>query len=261
MNKRKKLLNARSMKLFNKTYGNIHHIETLGAFDGPGIRYVLFLQGCPLKCKYCHNPDSWTTKENQVMSVEEVLRDYKKYSGFYKKGGLTVSGGEPLLQLKFLEELFEEAKKRKIHTCLDTSAATFKPHKKDEFRKLLAVVDLVLLDIKHIDNDEHIKLTGSPNKNILEFAKHLNEINVKTGIRHVLVPAVNDDDKYLLKLRKFLDKLSNIVSIDILPYHKSGISKWDKMGVKYPFLHIEEPTADLIAKAEKILKRDYIFSK
>ncbi len=261
MNKRKRLLSEHSMKASKEVYGNVHSIETFGAFDGPGVRYVLFLQGCPFRCKYCHNPDTWTTKTNKKMSVSQILDDYKKYKGFYKNGGLTVSGGEPMLQLNFLEELFAQAKKQNIHTCLDTSAAGFSPARKDSYSNLLSQTDLVMLDIKHIDNEKHIELTANSNVDVLAFARHLDKLRIKTIIRHVLVPTINDDKRCLLELRGFLDTLSNVIAINVLPYHKAGIMKWDQLGIKYPLPDIEEPNAKSVEKAEEILMKNYRFYK
>jgi pyruvate formate lyase activating enzyme len=242
-------------------YANVHSIETLGAFDGPGIRYVLFLQGCPFQCQYCHNRDTWSTKKNKHMTVLDVLEDYSKYQRFYKKGGLTVSGGEPLLQLDFLIDLFQEAKNRGIHTCLDTSAACYDPKKNERFLELMRYTDLVLLDIKHIDDEKHKKLTGSSNQQVLAFAQYLSELNQKTIIRHVLVPTLTDDEADLKKLRSFLDTLSNVVGIEILPYHQKGIIKWQQLGLNYPLKDILEPTEAQVKKAELILKDKYVFHK
>lgn len=242
-------------------FGNVHSIETLGAFDGPGIRYVLFLQGCPFQCQYCHNRDTWSTRQNKRMSVEEILDDYKKYQRFYKKGGLTVSGGEPLLQLPFLIELFTEAKKQNIHTCLDTSAACFNAKAEKRFKELMDVTDLVLLDIKHIDPKKHETLTGSTNEHVLEFARYLDELGVSVIIRHVLVPTITDDKEDLMKLRSFLDTLTNVLNIEILPYHTKGIMKWKELGLSYPLPHIKEPTEAMVSVAEGILKANYLYKK
>jgi pyruvate formate lyase activating enzyme len=242
-------------------YANIHSIETLGAFDGPGIRYVLFLQGCPFQCQYCHNRDTWSTNNNKLMTVSEILLDYKKYARFYKKGGLTVSGGEPLLQLPFLVSLFKKAKEMGIHTCLDTSAACFNPKQQNQFKELMNYTDIVLLDIKHIDPIKHQKLTGSTNAQVLEFARYLDELRTKVIIRHVLVPTISDSEEDLMKLRSFLDTLTNIVGIEVLPYHTKGIQKWKQMGLVYPIPEIKEPDQMMIERAERILKNGYLFSK
>lgn len=247
------------MKPSNESFLNVHSIETFGAFDGPGIRYVLFLQGCPFQCQYCHNRDTWSTRVNKMMSVSEIIADYKKYKSFYKKGGITVSGGEPLLQMKGLIELFILAKNEGIHTCLDTSAACFSVKESSDFKHLMSLTDLVLLDIKHIDNKAHQALTGSPNTQVLDFARFLDELKVKVIIRHVLVPTITDDEKHLKQLRSFLDTLSNVIGIEILPYHTKGIMKWKELGFAYPLPEIKEPSFESIELAETILKRDYRF--
>src|SRR5690554_2446336 len=211
------------MKVDNKA--NVYFIETFGAFDGPGIRYILFLQGCLMKCKFCHNRDSWDLSVNKEMTVEEVLNDYRKYKGFYKNGGITVSGGEPLIQIDFLIDLFKACKQEGIHTC--------------------------------IDNEKHKDLTGMPNTHILEFAKLLNELNVLVRTRHVLIPTINDGKEDLTNLRLFLDTLTNVEGIDILPYHTKGKMKWEKMGLVYPLDGIREANSDDVKKAELILKAGY----
>jgi pyruvate formate lyase activating enzyme len=241
--------------------GNIHSVETFGAFDGPGIRYVLFLQGCPFQCQYCHNRDTWSTRQNQMMSVEEVMQDYFKYEKFYKNGGLTVSGGEPLLQLPFVMDLFKMAKSRNIHTCLDTSAACFDPKRDTHFKTLMGYTDLVLLDIKHMDEEKHKELTGSTNQQVLAFARLLDEMGVYVQIRHVLVPSITDDVEHLKQLRSFLDTLTNIKSIEVLPYHTKGKRKWIEMGLSYPLEHIGEPSYESIELAQNILTKDYSFAK
>lgn len=247
------------MKDFSETkvFGNVHSIETFGAFDGPGLRYVLFLQGCPLKCKFCHNRDTWGTGTNKLMSVEEVLNDYDRYKAFYQNGGLTVSGGEATLQLEFLTELFKRAKQKGIHTCLDSSGATFSEARLKEFNKLLDYTDIVLLDIKHIDNEKHKWLTGAVNTNILKFAELLNQRQIPTTIRHILLPNINSQDEYVYKLRQYLDTLTNLVSIEVLPYHTKGITKWEQMGLTYELKDTPEPTEELVKHVEEILKSDY----
>ncbi len=241
----------------NKIVGNVHSIETFGAFDGPGIRYVLFLQGCPLRCKFCHNRDTWGTQENRLMTTDEVITDFKKYRAFYKGGGITVSGGEATLQMEFLTELFKKCKELGIHTCLDTAAGTYSIKRQAEFEELLKYTDLVLLDIKHIDNEKHKWLVGAPNTNILEFAEYLNELKKPTILRHVLLPGINSQDEYLIKLREFIDHLDNMVGIDILPYHKKGILKWEKLGIPYELGDVEEPSKELVRHAEEVLKNNY----
>lgn len=244
-----------------KEKGNVYFIETMGAFDGPGLRYVLFMQGCPLKCKFCHNRDSWSIDENRIMTVEEVIADYKRYQSYYRRGGITVSGGEPTLQMDFVTELFKACKNEGIHTCLDTSAGVYSRKNKSKHRDLLKYTDLVLLDIKHIDNDSHRWLVGISNQQVLDFAHYLDELQVKTVIRHVLLPGINADVTNLTRLRTFIDGLSNVVGIDILPYHKAGTIKWDKLGIKYELGDVPEPNHQEIQLAEKILKQNYHYLK
>lgn len=244
-----------------KIEGNVHYIETFGAFDGPGIRYILFMQGCPFQCQFCHNRDSWSTATNHLMTVDEVFRDFKKYESFYSKGGITVSGGEPLLQLKFLTALFKKFKSEGIHTTLDTSAACFDVRKSDDFIELMKYTDLVLLDIKQINDEKHKVLVGSSNKRVLDFAIFLDELGVKVNTRHVLVPGINNDPEDLKDLRKFLDGLNNIVKIDVLPYHTKGKVKWENMGLVYPLEGVKEPTDEEVKIAESILKDNYQYMK
>lgn len=241
--------------------GNVYFIETMGAFDGPGLRYVLFLQGCPLKCKFCHNRDSWSTETNRLMTVEEVLNDYDRYKTYYRRGGITVSGGEPTMQIDFVTELFKACRSRGIHTCLDTSAGMYSKASRDKHIELLKYTDLVLLDIKHIDDEGHKWLVGGSNKQILDFARLLDVTGNDVVIRNVLVPTINDSDEHLIRLRAFLDTLHNVVNIDVLPYHNFGTRKWEKVGAKYELGHIKEPTKEQVKHAEHILKDNYNFKK
>lgn len=245
------------MKGINTIKGNVHHIESMGTFDGPGVRYILFLQGCPFKCKFCHNRNSWSTKTNKLMTVDEVINDFKKYETFYKEGGITVSGGEPLMQTPFLIELFKRFKEMGVHTCIDTSAACYNIKQSAAFKELMQYTDLVLLDIKQINEEKHKELVGATNKHVLEFAKFLDDLKVPTFTRHVLIPTVNNNLEDLLALRVFLNTLNNVVDINVLPYHTSGKSKWEEMGLVYPLDGIKEPTLYEVMFAEKILKEDY----
>lgn len=240
---------------------NVHSIETMGAFDGPGIRYVLFLQGCPFKCQYCHNRDTWDYKMNKPKTPNEILADYNKYKSFYKQGGITVSGGEPLLQVDALIDLFTLFKSHNIHTCIDTSGGSFNPSNTDKIDELMKLTDLVLLDIKHIDDEAHKVLVGASNKNILAFARYLDNMGKDVYIRHVLMPNITGTEEHLTNLRTFLDTLSNVKQIDVLPYHKKGISKWQALKFDYPLLDLEEPSKDLIYTALDILKTCYEYKK
>ncbi len=237
--------------------GKIHSIETFGTVDGPGIRFVLFVQGCPMRCLFCHNPDTWLLDYGKEKSVEELMVEIRKYKHYYgNDGGVTISGGEPLMQIEFVTKLFRALKDENIHTCLDTSGVTFNdsPETIKKFDDLMEVTDLVMLDIKHITSDNHRALTGHPNKNILAFAKYLDDKNKPMWIRHVLVPTINDDEESLKKLREFIDTLHNVENIEVLPYHTYGIEKYKKLGIEYKLKGIEPPTKEQVELANKILK-------
>lgn len=233
--------------------GNIHSIESCGTVDGPGIRFVVFMQGCPMRCQYCHNPDSWGTEINKQMSVSEILEKYDGVKEFVKNGGLTVTGGEPLMQIDFVTELFKQAKSKGIHTALDTSGILFNPKNTSKIDELLKYTDLVLLDIKHIDNAEHKKLTGMPNTNILEFAKYLSDKNIPMWVRHVVVPGITFNERYLKYLGMFLAELRNVQALDVLPYHNMAVPKYESLGIEYPLKNVNPLT-----KEEAIIARNYI---
>lgn len=234
-------------------YGNIHSLESCGTVDGPGIRFVVFTQGCPMRCQYCHNPDTWAIEENKKISVKEILNEYDGVKEFLRNGGLTVTGGEPLLQLDFVTELFKQAKEKNIHTALDTSGILFNRKNTKKIDELLKYTDLVLLDIKHIDDIEHKKLTGISNMNILDFAKYLSEKNMPVWIRHVVVPQITYNEKYLKELGKFLSTLKNIKALDILPYHNMAIPKYENLGIDYPLKDIPPLTKEEAIKARDIV--------
>lgn len=218
------------------TLGKIHSIESFGTVDGPGLRLVVFMQGCPLRCLYCHNPDTWKTSGGREMSADELLEEYKKNAVFYKNGGLTVTGGEPLLQIDFLLELFEKAKKEGIHTCIDTSGVTFRKEDSEYMQgldRLMTYTDLVMLDIKHIDSEKHKSLTGQTNENILDFARYLDAKNIPMWIRHVVVEGYTDSDGDLTRLGEFIGTLKNAKALDVLPYHTMGVTKYAELGIKY----------------------------
>ena len=237
--------------------GYIHSFESFGTVDGPGIRFVVFMQGCPLRCKYCHNPDSWQNGVGKVYTAEEVAENVLKYKNYYAGGGgVTISGGEPLLQIDFVIELFTLLKAKGINTCIDTSGNTFDTEDKEfvlKFEKLVAVTDLVLLDIKQIDDSKHISLTGKSNKNTLNFARYLSEKGVKTWIRYVLVPGYTDDIEDIKGLRTFIDSLSNVEKVEVLPYHTLGVVKYEKLGINYPLSGVLPPSKESVALAKDIL--------
>ena len=240
-----------------KIYGNIHSLESCGTVDGPGIRFVVFMQGCPMRCQYCHNPDSWTTDLNKKMSVDEILEKYDGVKEILRNGGLTVTGGEPLMQIDFVTELFKKAKEKQIHTALDTSGILFSRNNTEKVDELLKYTDLVMLDIKHIDDEEHKKLTGCSNKNILDFARYLSEKDIPMWIRHVVVPQITYNEKYLTQLGEFLATLKNIKALDVLPYHDMAIPKYENLGIDYPLKGIPPLNKDEALKARDIIFRAY----
>lgn len=238
--------------------GSIHSVETFGSVDGPGVRFVIFLKGCAMRCKYCHNPDTWemTTADT---SSEELLKKALRYRSYWgEKGGITVSGGEPLLQIDFVIDLFTRAKKLGIHTTIDTSGNPFTREEPffSKFQQLMEVTDLLLVDIKHIDDACHLALTKQHNTNILEMLKYLDEIQKPVWIRHVLVPGINDQEIYLMNLSKFIQQLHNVKRVEILPYHTLGVYKWKELGIPYELEGVESPDQASIEKARKILQCD-----
>lgn len=218
------------------TKGRIHSLESFGTVDGPGTRFVVFVQGCPMRCAYCHNPDTWAMTGGTMMEPAEIIEQYERNRPFYKDGGLTVTGGEPLMQIDFLIDLFTLAKEKDIHTCIDTSGIAFKPGNTaliKKLDKLMTLTNLVMLDIKHIDPEKHKELTQQPNDGILAFAAYLNEKQIPMWIRHVVVPGITDDDEYLYKLGQFIGKFTNLKALDVLPYHTMGEKKYENLGIPY----------------------------
>ncbi|OUL09509.1 pyruvate formate-lyase-activating protein [Trichococcus shcherbakoviae] len=236
--------------------GFVHSTESFGSVDGPGIRFIIFMQGCRMRCQFCHNPDTWNIGGGNEMTSDELLNMALQYKPFWgQKGGITVSGGEPLLQIDFLIELFTKAKAQGVHTTLDTCGLPFTYDEPffSQFNKLLAVTDLILLDIKHIDSQKHKELTMWPNESIIELAKYLSEINKPIWVRHVLIPERTDYDDFLIRLDAFLKTLKNIVKVEILPYHKMGVYKWQTLGIPYQLEGIDPPTAERVENARKLL--------
>lgn len=235
-------------------YAKVHSIETFGAVDGPGIRFVLFLQGCHLQCKYCHNRDTWDINNGKYKSLDDIFEYIMRYKNYITpNGGVTVSGGEPLLQVNFLIELFTKLKKENIHTCIDTSGMVSITN---DIKHLLSLTDLVLLDIKHIDSQKCKDLVGFDNTLELAFAKYLDENNIPVWIRQVLVPGYTDDESDLIKLKNFISSLNNVKKVEILPYHSIGKYKWAQLGFKYPLENVRDANDDDITRAKKILKNN-----
>ena len=233
-------------------YAKVHSIESFGTVDGPGIRFVLFLQGCRLQCKYCHNRDTWDLKGGEYKSLDDIFDKIKRYKNYMmlSGGGVTVTGGEPLLQVKFLIELFKKLKEEGIHTCIDTSGIVAIT---DDIKELLKYTDLVLLDIKHIDDEKCKKLVGVSNKRELEFAQYLSDNNIKIWIRQVLVPGYTDDEEDLKKLKKFIKSLKTVENVQILPYHSMGKFKWEKLGAKYELEDVRTANQSDVDRVKKIL--------
>jgi pyruvate formate lyase activating enzyme len=235
--------------------GFVHSIETFGTVDGPGVRYVVFMQGCPMRCLYCHNPDTWELNKGMKKTTNDILKDYEKYRPYLTGGGLTVTGGEPLLQIDFIIELFKKAKALDIHTCIDTSGVTFNRTEAylSKLDELLEYTDLIMLDIKHIDDEKHKELTGYSNVNILDFAKYLSEKEFPVWIRHVTVPGFTYVQEYLVRLGEFLAELKNIKALDILPYHTMGVPKYEAMNMEYPLKDVEALDRDDAVKARNLV--------
>lgn len=233
--------------------GRIHSTESFGTVDGPGVRFVVFFQGCPLKCKYCHNPDTWDFSGGREVTAEELMKEYDSYKEFLKSGGITATGGEPLAQPEFLAELFALAKSKGVHTCLDTSAGVYDPARHEKIDEALKYTDLVMLDIKHIDNEEHKRLTGKGNRNILAFAEHIRDMGIPVWIRHVVVPGITDKYEELFALGEFLSTLSNIKALDVLPYHDMAKPKYAELGLDYPLGDTPPLTKEEAIKARDII--------
>lgn len=235
--------------------GYIHSKESFGTVDGPGIRYVLFMQGCPMRCLYCHNPDTWEIGTGSPVTPDEILEEYRKNRFFYSNGGITVTGGEPLLQIDFVTELFKKAKDEDIHTCIDTSGVTFNLTPVEKFHELMNYTDLVMLDIKHIDTVSHKALTGHGNENILAFAKYLEQKNVPVWIRHIIIEGITDSPDDLTKLGEFIGTLRNLKALDVLPYHTMGVGKYKELGIDYPLEGIPPlPLSEAVKAKEFILQ-------
>lgn len=237
--------------------GRIHSIESFGTVDGPGLRMVVFFQGCPMRCLYCHNPDTWTMGTGDAMTVEEILEEYEKNRDFYTTGGITATGGEPMLQMDFLLELFTQAKERDIHTCLDTCGIVFPGGEAEtllkKVQRLLQVTDLFMLDIKHIDPAHHRKITGQDNRRILDFLAYLDEKKKDVWIRHVVVPGLTDEPAWLQKLGYEIGGYQCIKALDVLPYHSMGKGKYEELGITYPLADTPDGTKEMAVQAKNYI--------
>ena len=233
--------------------GRIHSTESFGTVDGPGVRFVVFFQGCPMRCKYCHNPDTWDFSGGTERTAEDLMNEYDSYKEFFKTGGITATGGEPLAQAEFLAELFKLAKSKGVHTCLDTSAGVYDPNSHEKIDEVLKYTDLVMLDIKHIDSDCHKELTGKSNRNILAFAEHIRDLGIPVWIRHVVVPGITDQYEELFALGEFLANLSNLKALDVLPYHDMAKHKYEELGIEYPLGDTPPLSKDEAIKARETI--------
>lgn len=236
--------------------GRVHSVETFGSVDGPGIRFLIFLKGCSMRCRYCHNPDTWDPETDDLRTADELLTQAMRYRSYWgREGGITVSGGEALLQIDFLTELFHKAKAKGIHTCLDTSGQPFTRREPffSKFAELMKYTDLLLFDLKQIDDAKHRELTGRTNRNILDCARYLSDIGKPIWVRHVLVPGVTDNDDDLHALRAFIDTLQNVKRVEVLPYHAMGTYKWEQLGIPYTLKDVSAPSEERVRNAEHIL--------
>jgi pyruvate formate lyase activating enzyme len=249
------VINKKRSKAMTKGY--IHSLESFGSVDGPGVRYLIFTTGCAMRCQFCHNPDTWNMNSGTLYTADELIDKAWKYRTYWgSKGGITVSGGEPLLQIDFLLELFQKAKERGINTTLDTCGNPFTREEPffSKFQELMKVTDLVMLDIKHIDDEQHKILTGQTNKNILDMAEYLSETGKPVWIRHVLVPERSDKDEYLHRLHDFIETLDNVEKVEVLPYHTLGVYKWKELGIPYQLEGIDPPSQERVENANRILE-------
>jgi len=233
--------------------GYIHSIETMGLVDGPGIRIVIFLQGCPLRCLFCHNPDTWEKDKNYKTTSDEIVNTVRKYRNYIEdNGGVTLSGGEPLYQSKFTLDILKKCKKSGFHTVLDTSGTGYD---KELLEEILKYTDLVLLDIKAINKTNYKKVTGLPIDEFNYFIEVLNKSNKKVWIRQVIIPTINDNEKYIRDLKKYIKKIKNIEKIDLLPYHTMGVSKYKKLNIKYRLDGIKPMDKTKLEELKKILEK------
>ncbi|MCR4651050.1 MAG: pyruvate formate lyase-activating protein [Lachnospiraceae bacterium] len=243
----------------DKVRGIVHSTESFGGADGPGLRYIVFLQGCRMRCRYCHNPETWSTEGGTPMTAEEVVEKALRYKTYWRNGGgITVSGGEALLQIDFLLDLFRLCKKKGINTCLDTSGNPFTREEPffSKFNELMELTDLFILDIKQIDDEKHKALTGFSNANILDMATYLSDNGKSMWIRHVLVPGITTDEGDLRRLAEFVGGLKTVTRKEILPYHTLGVAEYKRMGIPYSLEGVNPPTKEEVTLAREILGTD-----
>lgn len=231
--------------------GRVHSIESMGLVDGPGVRTVVFLQGCKLRCAYCHNPDTWNLESGTEMTPEELLRKIMRFKPYFERsgGGVTFSGGDPLLQPEFLLEMLKLCKEKGIHTAIDTAGYGF-----GQYDEILEYTDLVLLDIKHVDDIGYKKLTGRSKSGFDKFLEALNKTDVKIWIRHVVVPGITDSREHIEKLEEIIKGIKNVEKVELLPYHTLGVQKYEKLGIKYTLENVEPMNKEKVKELEKLVR-------
>lgn len=234
--------------------GSIDSVETMGLVDGPGIRYVVFLQGCKLRCLFCHNPETWKMEEKNMTTAEELIDKIKRYKNYFgKEGGVTFSGGDPLCQPEFLLECLKQCKQEGIHTCLDTSGVGCN---KELYPEILSYTDLVILDIKAVTPEAYKKMTGYPMKDFLEFLELCQKLEKKLWLRQVIVPGINDTEEYILELKKYIKNIKNVERVELLPYHLYGVEKYKKLGISYRLDGVPAMKKEDLDKLNQILQEN-----
>ena len=234
----------------NVLKGRVHSIQSLGAVDGPGVRFVLFMQGCPLRCGCCHNPDTWEFKGGEEWTAEQIVSKAERFKEYFgKEGGITISGGEPLLQAEFAEKVFSLCKEKGINTCLDTSGCVLNV----QVEKLLSVTDRVLLDVKYTSAKHYKDFVGCDLEQVLSFLEYLNNHNIPTTLRQVIIPTLNDTKENILKLKEIAKVNSNVDKIELLPFKKLCQMKYDKLGIEFPFKDIEEPSKEKMSELQSLI--------
>lgn len=234
--------------------GSIDSVETMGLVDGPGIRYVVFLQGCKLRCLFCHNPETWKMEEKNMTTAEELIDKIKRYKNYFgKEGGVTFSGGDPLCQPEFLLECLKRCKQEGIHTCLDTSGVGCN---KELYPEILSYTDLVILDIKAVTPEAYKKMTGYPMKDFSEFLELCQKLEKKIWLRQVIVPGINDTEEYILELKKYIKNIKNVERVELLPYHLYGVEKYKKLGISYRLDGVPAMKKEDLDKLNQILQEN-----
>jgi pyruvate formate lyase activating enzyme len=237
--------------------GRVHSIESMGLVDGPGVRTVVFLQGCKLRCAYCHNPDTWAMSGGTETTPEELLRKIMRFKPYFERsgGGVTFSGGDPLLQPEFLLEMLKLCKENEIHTAIDTAGYGF-----GEYDEILSYADLVLLDIKHVDDFGYKNLTGRSKHGLDQFLKALDRSNTKVWIRHVVVPGITDGKEHMERLEEIIKVIKNVEKVELLPYHTLGVQKYEKLGIPYRLIELEPMDKKQVKEFEDKINKEIMYA-